>query len=59
MFLVDIVHHKSCHCCTVVTLAGEYDSNVIKTDLVLPPTRPVINFKLSSFNVLTGEGLRS
>lgn len=59
MFWVDIVHYKSCHCCTIVTFAGEYDSNVIKTDLVLPPRSSFINFKLSRFDVLTAEGLKS
>lgn len=41
MFWADIVHYKSCHCCTLVTFAGEYVSNIIKTDLV-PPARSTL-----------------
>lgn len=36
-----------------------YDSNIIKTDLVLPPRSPFINFKLSRSDILTAEGLKS
>lgn len=41
MFWADIVHYKNCHCFTFVTFAGEYVSNIIKTDLV-PPARSTL-----------------